>query len=462
MFIARQDELAKLNSFYESEGSGVAVVDGPIGMGKTTLVRHFCSDKNAIIYEAYETTSDHQIKMISDAFNVQLSSFEDFCDYVSKKASTDKVLLVIDQYSNIVRADTNWDATLFSYFKGPWATLNVKIILMGDACILMDKYVSGKKSIWRDDISLKLTVDAFGFYDTCEFINSIVGADKEISDCDRVLYYGITGGIPYNLRLVTGDIEADIKHPFLDVNAQGVQTPQRGLSLELRELSYYNHMLAALAIGHNRVNQISAEVGKPKDVVVPYLNTLMAMNVCTKDTAITEITNRKKTRYSIVNTSTLFWYKYIVPHMNMYCNGEVDKLYNLIMDNIDDYIQTVFIKVCGQCLEKLCKEGKYPFTIDVMGNWWVNDDEAGTTEGFDLVALGTTQGKQATVYCQCYYNENPIEIAQLKSLIDKTKQVHRQGDAFYMVFAKNGFHDNAITVSSAIKNIMLVKLDDMI
>lgn len=461
MFIARQEELSKLNSFYEAKGCGVAVVTGPIGMGKTTLINHFCDGKDAIIYEAYETTAEHQLGLLSDTFNVQLESFEDFCDYITERAKAGKIILVLDQYSHIVKAKSSWDTTLFTYVKGTWASMDVKLILMGDACGLMEKYVSGKKAIWRDDISLNLPVDALGFYDSCAFIESVVGDGVEIDVRDRMLYYGITGGIPYNLRQVTGNVEADLKRLFLDKNQSTGLNPETGLSLELRELAYYNHMLTTLALGNNRVNQISAEVGKPKDVVVPYLNSLMAMNVCTKDTAVTEITNRKKTRYSIVNTSTLFWYKYIVPNMSLYTRGKVDELCEIIRANCDDYMQEVFVRICGEYLKKLCDKGQYPFTIDVMGNWWVNDDEAGTTDGFDLVALGSTNGKQATVYCQCYFNEAPIEIAQLKSLIDKTKQVHRQGDAFYMVFAKNGFHDNAITVSSAIKNIMLIKLDDM-
>ena len=102
-----------------------------------------------------------------------------------------------------------------------------------------------------------------------------------------------------------------------------------------------------------------------------------------------------------------------------------------------------------------------PFTVEEIGNWWVNDDEAGTTDGFDLVSLGKCDGKSATIFAQCYYNQEPIEVAQLKLLIEKTKQLHRQGDAFYLVFSNAGFHENAITISSAIKNIMLITLDEM-
>jgi hypothetical protein len=220
-------------------------------------------------------------------------------------------------------------------------------------------------------------------------------------------------------------------------------------------------MLATLAKGLNRVNQISAEVEKPKDVVVPYLNSLMSIGVCTKDTAITEITNRKKTRYSIVNTSTLFWYKHIVANYNLYISGQVDALWDTIKADIDDYMKEVFIKICAEYLRDRSDNNLLPFTIEEIGNWWVNDDEAGTTDGFDLVSLGKCDGKSATIFAQCYYIHEPIEVAQLKSLIEKTKQLHRQGDAFYLVFSNAGFHENAITISSAIKNIMLITLDEM-
>ena len=36
------------------------------------------------------------------------------------------------------------------------------------------------------------------------------------------------------------------------------------------------------------------------------------------------------------------------------------------------------------------------------------------------------------------------------------------GSSFYIVFSKAGFHENAITVASAIKNIVLITLDDII
>lgn len=474
MFKGRKSEIEKLNGFYEGEEASVAVVSGQLGVGKTALLREFAKDKEAIFFEAYETTAKHQFEQISKTIGSStVLDGEAFCQEISKRAAKSKQLIIIDQYPHIVKSDPDFDKKLHEYIVGEWKKLPVKLILCSDAFMLVDKYIKGKKALWKNDITLDLVVQPLGFYDSCEFF-------ADASPKEAAFLYGITGGIPYNLVRTAALLGKDgydmygispihgedkIKEVayklFLDKNCNLGLNPEQVMATELRELSYYNYMLATLAKGLNRVNQISAEVEKPKDVVVPYLNSLMSIGVCTKDTAITEITNRKKTRYSIVNTSTLFWYKHIVANYNLYISGQVDELWDTIKVDIDDYMKEVFIKICAEYLRDRSDNNLLPFTIEEIGNWWVNDDEAGTTDGFDLVSLGKCDGKSATIFAQCYYIHEPIEVAQLKSLIEKTKQLHRQGDAFYLVFSNAGFHENAITISSAIKNIMLITLDEM-
>ena len=472
MFIGRKFEIEQLNGFYEGEEASVAVVSGQLGVGKTALLKEFSRDKETVFIEAYETTAKHQFEQLSKTMGVStITDGESFCQEISKRAANSKQLIIIDQYPHIVKSNPDFDKILHDYIVGQWKKLPVKLILCSDAFMLIDKYIKGKKAIWKKDIDLDLVVQPLGFYDSCQFF-----ADS--SPKEAAFLYGITGGIPYNLvrtaallgiegydsygiKPITEEdkIKAIVSALFLDRKCSLGLNPEDVMATELRELSYYNYMLATLAKGLNRVNQISAEVEKPKDVVVPYLNSLMSIGVCTKDTAITEITNRKKTRYSIVNTSTLFWYKHVIANHDLYVSGDVENLWEIIRADIDEYMKDVFIRICAEYLRDRSEKNLLPFTIEEIGNWWVNDDEAGTTDGFDLVSLGKCDGKSATIFAQCYYNHEPIEVAQLKSLIEKTKQLHRQGDAFYLVFANAGFHENAITISSAIKNIMLITKD---
>ena len=474
MLIGRKNELETLNSFYVGESNSIAVVSGQIGVGKTTLLQEFAQDKNGIFFEAYETTGKHQLERLSEYLGSKKTlDPAGFCKEISKRAAKEKQLIIIDQYPNIVKADPEFDRILHEYAVGEWKDLPIKLILCSDAYMLVDKYIKGKKAIWSKDIDLDLVIEPLGFYDSCEFFD-------DASPKEAAFLYGVTGGIPYNLARVANllgvsgfekyglapvsddnRIKQVVSRLFLEGKTSVGLNPEQVMSTELRELAYYNYMLTTLAKGLNRVNQISAAVEKPKDVVVPYLNSLMAIGVCTKDTAITEVTNRKKTRYSIVNTSTLFWYKFVVPNFDLCMSGNVDKIWDKIITEKDEYMKEVFINICDEYLRDQSDKNQLPFTVEEIGNWWVNDDEAGTSDGFDLVSLGKCNGNSATIFAQCYYNNDPIEVAQLKTLIEKTKQLHRQGDAFYIVFANAGFHENAITISSAIKNIMLITLDEM-
>lgn len=455
MIDIREEELKALNEFYKAPGFSVAAVYGQRGMGKTTAIRHFASDKEVFYYDALETTGKHQLQMLSAALDINnKGTIEAVLDHLMVRAKTSKLVIVIDSYPNFYRSNPDFDAALASYCINQWKDMDIKLILAGDEFMLMDKYVLGKKARFKDLISLNLKFDKLGFYDSMKFY-------PDASFTDAAYLYGITGGIPYNLSKVNTNLKESTIRLFLEKNNSVGLGPTDFMSAELRELSYYNHLLTALASGLNRVNQISAEVDKPKDVVVPYLNSLMAIDICTKDTAITEQTNRKKTRYSVVSSSTLFWYKFIAPNYGKYSQGDVEGLYKIVEKDLKEYMQTVFIKICGEYLKKASDDGRLAFTIDQIGNWWVNDDEAGTTEGFDLVALGDSNGKKATIFCQCYYDDEPIDIGKLKVLIDKTKQMDHQGDSYYLVFSKSGFQETVKTASSAIKNIMLIALDDM-
>lgn len=479
MFIGRKNELEALNAFYEGDKEALACVTGALGMGKTTLLRHFAKDKEAIFFSAYETTGKQELSMLaqvltkanmiggkevgaaaSDVANDVAAEgrewqIEALLDAITEKAKQKKLLLIIDQYPNFVKADASFDETLFSYVTRKWEDLPIKVILCGDAFLLMEKYLYGKKARWKDTIDLHLNLMGMDFLETKQFFPDAAGEDL-------ALYYGISGGIPAQLLRMQGKSVKDAAEAiFAGIPGQAALLPEQVMGMELRELSYYNCILSAMAQGMNRVNQLSAEVNKPKDVVVPYLNALMSIGVVTKQTAITEETNRKKTRYSIINSNTVFWYRFIVPHMDLYVAGEWEALWNTyIAPDLDNFMQQVFISMSREHLEERSRRGQMPFTIERSGNWWTNDDEAGTTDGFDVVSLGKTEGKSATIFTLCFYEQREIEVAEVKSMIEKTKQMHREGDAFYVVCAKDRFHENVETVASTIKNIILVTLDE--
>lgn len=468
MFIERKAEETALNEFLNDASQSIACVYGRKGMGKTTLLKHFAKAKSGIYISAYATTDREEEKLFARSLGMDgaetgnISMKRILNEEIPRRAQTgDALVLVIDNYPDFVKADPSYEELLFSCVTSEWKSGRVKLILCGDSFLAMDKLVTGKKAIWRQTKKAVIQVDAMPFSEAAAFLD---GATPE----EKLFLYGITGGIPYQLAKLPKKDETDniiraaIRETFLQSTRGGRLLPADTMGIELREPAYYNRMLTTLAKDLQRVNQISAEVGKPKDIVVPYLNSLMALGMVTKETAVTEKNNRKKTRYSIVNTGDLFWFRFIAQNMYLYANDEFDALTDEILSNTDAYLHDVFTRLCKEYLIAKAGSDALPVAIDEIGNWWVNDDEKGTTEGFDLVALGSREGNPATIYGRCYHSEKPIEISQLKNLIDLARRVDREGDVFYIIFSSGGFHENAETVAATIKNIMLVTLEDVV
>lgn len=460
MFAGRSKETEALNNFYIRAKERVACIYGRAGIGKTALLREFSKDKKTIYFTAYATTDEAELELFAAAIGVKkpLYTLEDLLDEVSRIGQMEPVLLIIDHYPNFVKANADYDRILHDYVTDKWARMPIKLILCGDSYLAMEKKVYGKKALWKDILSLKMELEPMNFFDSRQFF-------PDASEEDALMYYGLTGGLPFALKNLAGDVEGSIMRLFLRDEDDITLHPERTLSSELRELSYYNRMLATLASGKTRVNAISAEVGKPKDVVVPYMNTLMAIGVVKKENPVTEKTNRKKTRYSIKNSYDRFWYQYIVPNMALYYRGEYGRLISgSIMPSLDGFRQNVFITMCKEYLERENEKGTLPFIIDEIGNWWENDEENHTSEGFDLVAVGRNEDKSSIIFSRCYYTDRPVEIATLKALIELTKHARHKGgsDVFYLVFSSCGFHENTQTVAATIKNIMLISLSDIV
>lgn len=459
MFVGRAKEKAALNSFYEKAKERVACVYGRTGIGKTTLLKEFAKDKKTIFFTAYATTDEAELEILAAAIGVKrpVYTLENLLDEISAIGQREPVLVIIDHYPNFVKANAKYDKILHDYVTEKWVRMPVKLILCGDSYLSMEKKVYGKKALWKDVLSLSIEVEPMNFFDSRAFF-------PDAKEEDALMYYGMTGGIPYALTNLVDDVEGSIMRLFLREEDDVTLLPEKTLATELRELSYYNRMLATLAAGKSRVNAISAEVGKPKDIVVPYMNTLMAIGVVKKENPVTEKTNRKKTRYSIKNSYDRFWYQYIVPNMALYYTGNFSKLLSdKVLPKLGEFRQYVFTNMCREFLEKETGKDTLPFTVEEIGNWWENDEEKHTTEGFDLVALGENEGKSAIIFARCYYTERPVEIATLKELIELTKHAKHKadGDIFYLVFSSCGFHENTQTVAATIKNIMLISLKDI-
>ncbi len=467
MFIGRKKELDTLRTFAEKahEGRRLFEITGRKGMGKTSLVREAVKDRPSAFLTAYPTTDTEELRLLAAELGMEeAGSLSSVFDEITRRAGDAGFILVIDNFPAFVKADASFAETLYRYLADRWADTGIAVIILGDSFLAMEKALSGDKLRWGKVLAGSLTLAALGFYETSGFF-------PDLAPTDRAFCYGITGGIPAQLvRLkarLHGQAGEELLHDavdalFLAPDAVG-NLPEDVLSIDLREMSYYNRILATLASGRSRVNEISAAVGKPKDVVVPYMNSLISLAFVAKEYPVTEPFNRRKTRYAIVNTHDIFYYRYIVPHMDLIYAGKTEELVkNIILPDMGDFTELIFSRLCREFVAAGGVD--LPVTVASVGTWWENDDEKHTSEGFDMAATARAEEeREALVFGRCFFDSHPVDMQRLKGLIDLTKRVKEKADVtYYIAFSNSGFHETAVTAANAIKNIKLISLDEIV
>ena len=493
-FVGRDKELAEIESFFESGDSYVLCLYGRQGIGKTTLIREALKARKYIIYNAVATTD---WGIVSELAGLMMETFPEYAgnstlqklqarqycafyeykgvnkdtaellkDYskafeyllkqLSKLSKKAGLVVVIDNYPELVKGG-RFAEILAGKVADEWPKENVKLVLMSDSNAQAEKNILSQKCAWKNTPITALELGPISFYSAKAFYG-------EAKPADAVFFYGITGGIPAYLERVYGNTasrEDAIRAVFFDAEEKGLLNAVSVLKADLREFAYYNRLLSLLAAGNMRVNRLADVFEKPKDIVVPYLTTLMTLGLVTKENPVTEPTNRRKTRYQIVNSYDLFYYKYIASNMNLVYERRWDDILAIIKDNLADYMHLIMTDVCKEYIGLASGKGEFGFAVDAVGNWWENDDEAGTTQDFDMVALGRGEEGDSYIFGRCYCEDKPVDISMLKSMLDLTKHVPREGNMLYVMFAANGFHENVVTASRAISNIRLISIEEM-
>ena len=463
--VGRERELQLLNEFYSDPRTNVLAVTGRSGIGKTAMVKESIKNRQSIFFTAYSTTDVQQRALLGKAAGIEeeTPTLEQIFEKITEMAEEGTAIFIIDHYADFLKTDPSFPETLYKYMESKWNTGTVKLVFIDSSFIQLEKGVYGSKALWRD---LKPVVLPLGplYFDE---------AVKMLPPSDRLTLseiYGITGGIPILLEIAAEQMKSSpedavwqsIERIFLAKFFDFKGSAENILEKELREKAYYDRLMYSLSHDFQRVNQLSEQLGKPKDVVVPYLSTLMRLGLVKKENPVTEPTNRRKTRYSLVSDCDRFWYQIIITNYDAYCRDDTEAIRNYWNEHIAEYMKPVFVRICHEYLVREAAAGKLPFSIKNIGSWWENNEATGESEGFDLMATGEAEGKNAYIFARCFFKEEQVDMMDVKELIDLTKKIHNKISTFYLFFSVNGFAENVQTVSETIRNIMLIDLKDML
>lgn len=470
MFIGRKKELASLQELYDKDGFGMTVIYGRRRIGKSTLIAEFIKDKKAIFYTATKVGKDRNLELFTrqvlsvldpDMEEASFPSIEAVLDFLGKKISNEKVILVIDELPYWAEKDDSLLSILQKYIDNEWKEKNLKIILCGSALSFMENKVLSEKSplFGRRDTQIKL--EAFDYLDSALFVPNYTAEDKAIC-------YGITGGVAKYLSLIDGEksIDENIKKLFFHTDGYLYDETRNLLTQEFSDITLVNNVIEQIASGENTVNIIAAKVGEKEPTVLYSLEKLMSVGLVEKKRCITEEKNKKKTQYVLKDHMFKFWYEFIPKATSVIEMGQGDLYYEkAVKSRLHSYMGTVFEEMCRYYTLRQGIQGQFDCFITNVGTWWGMEtvtnpqgEKRGQSADIDVVAISEID--KAAVIGECKFKNEKIDKGIYETLIRRSGLISARYKIKKIVFfSLSGYTEWFDTLND--DHVILLTLNDL-
>ncbi|MBR4908580.1 MAG: ATP-binding protein [Acidaminococcaceae bacterium] len=468
MFLCRETELQKLNRRFNKSQMECVILYGRRRVGKTALINEFVKDKPVIYFPALNTNAKDNLTALSKAICAYLypdtgtapvyGSFDDAFAEITRITQTKRAVFVIDEFPYLAKADSSIPSRLQHLLDHDWKDSKLFLILCGSSMSFMEKEVLSSKSPLFGRRTAQFRLKPLTYLDAAKF-------HPELPPETNALIYGITGGIPHyiNKLAVKSNLKEALLENFFDTSAYLFEEPENLLKQELREPAIYNSIIAAIANGAARLNEISQRTGLETAKCAKYIYVLTELGIIQKIKPITEKAERK-TLYKIADPFFRFWYRFVPGNMMNISAGTIARNYDAAIGSyLSAYMDPVFEEICRQYL--IYYADNLPFAINEIGEWWGPDPSQKKEARLDIVALASkennTQAGRRFIIGSCKYKNEKTDTDELylmqryASLFTNTND-----ECFYYIFSKSGFTD-ALLEKQEKGEVRLITLGEM-
>ncbi|WP_435196393.1 ATP-binding protein [Natronomonas sp. EA1] len=434
-FYNRVDELETLTSGVESPGSDFIVVYGRRRVGKTELLKEFCTDVPHVYFLAAQEAEHRQrekfIDRIADHFDdrvPRIDGWDDAFQYLGEKLATEDLVVVIDEFPYLVEENDSVPSYMQEFVDEHLHETDSMLVLCGSSVSTMESEVLGHESPLYGRRTAQLDVQPFSFKQAREII--------EYDIADAIRSYAVTGGTPMYLTLFDYDrsLRENVRSRLLSPTAVLYNEPEFLLRTELRNPARYMSILEAIALGHTTPNEVAGATAIDSGPLSKYLQTLRRLRLIEREVPVTASQKKsKRSQYRIADEFLRFWFRYIEPN-----RSSIEEAPNIVYDgtiapDLPTHVATTFEDVCQEAVWEAIRRGDVP-PYSAVGRWWYREHEV------DIVGLAPNDDR--LLLAECKWTSEPVGAALVERLRETTAHVRwGPGDreVRYALFSKSGF-----------------------
>lgn len=459
MLLGRGKELEYLNQYYFEEGNRMVVLYGQKGIGVTSLWNSFASDKNAFSLHASSAGSRQMSYLWAKTLRSQgipiQSEYPDFYELLDSllqyaiRTNTGKAVVCIHQFHEALKADRSLMQALCGLLEEERYRNSVMVILSSNAIGYVENSLISQIGSMSFQISAFLKLKPLRFIDLVCYFDS-----SNTQKCMNI--FSICGGNPgyWAYFDFNESFRDNICRLFLHKESPFYQIGIEEVSTHLRELNVYSTLLATLAEGREKLNDIYCHTLYTRPKISVYLKNLMAHEYVEKVFSYEAPgdMNVKKGVYRISNPMLQFWYRFIYPHIGEIGIISAETFYEkYIADEIASHTGKYFCRICNEYLNILNDKNCLPFSFSRSGEWV---GKAGT---IDIVAQND---KRDTLLGFCNYAFDGMSYEDYEGYMECAKQAYLRPMYVYL-FSVTGFDKRLEILAEENPSITLVDMSQL-
>ena len=439
-FYGREQQQKKIKRILGKNELQAALIYGRRRVGKSELIKQCLAKEDApkLNYECKQTTEMNNVEslsaLISENFGLPalgFGSMEALLDYLFRRASDERLILVLDEYPYLRETVTGIDSILQSLIDRYKDTTHLKLILCGSYVEIMKSLLARENPLYGR-VDLAIDLKPMDYYESAMFYASFSSEDK-------VHLYSVFGGIPYYNRLIDPalSVRENIQELISAPGARLENEVSMYLKSEISKIANTNEVFEALSKGFSRYSDLLSQSHVSSGpTLVDVLEKLIRMEVVEKQAPINDADNRRKSGYFIVDNLSLFYYRYIFRFLSQRNVLDEDSFYNRYIDEDFEtqYVPRIFENICKQYLIRQNRAGKIDPPFDKIGKYYYDDPKTRTNGEFDTV----TEDPIGYVFYESKFRKEPLSLAMIH---EEIKQVQATGLNCYQYgfFSRSGF-----------------------
>lgn len=454
MILGRTSELKYLNTYYDREGSQIIVVYGKKNVGKTTLLRQFVQDKPHFYYLARSASEREQcyqwgVELGREEIRVlKYPSFTEIFQSILREKNGKKVI-IIDEFQYIIKASSHFMQELVSFVHENWQSTQVMVVLCSSSIGWVENSMITRIGEAAYELSGFLKIRELGFETMMEYFPGF-----SMEQCIEA--YAVLGGIPGLWKHFDDkmSIRENICRSLLNSRSLLYDEGQRMVEEELRETGVYNTILASIAAGNHKLNDLYGHTEFSRAKISVYLKNLMELELVEKVFSYdTEgKSNTQKGIYRISNHFVHFYFTYLYPNLSSLEKLTPGEFFNrYVAPSFKTFVSEYFKTVCRQYVEKWNKWGKLPIQIDRIGEW------VGKLGTIDVIVQNE---KGETIIGLCNWDKPIMRYDDYEWLLFCAEKAKLRADYIYLFSVKQ--FDEKLNLEAKVKqNLKLISVDEM-